>query len=134
MKVIDPGHLYELYQLDQPDDGHEDDPQILMFVKRVGPEYPGNEGPAHHGVTTQEVLRALIDRMIYVENQKPYDLNEDVIRQLRACLYYLEWRAAELRGEEIPPWGPIGEPHWIRYDIENEPTCSTCGHIRCSRH
>ena len=134
MKVIDPGHLYELYQLDQPDDGHEDDPQILMFVKRVGPEYPGNEGPAHHGVTTQEVIRVLIDRMIYVNGQKQHELNADVILKLRKCLYLLEVRAAEMRGYELPPWGPFPSEGWLMADIENEPTCHTCGHIRCDRH
>ena len=130
MKAIDPGHLYELDQLD--DD--LDEPEQLMFVKRVGPEYPGNEGTPHYGVTTQEVIRALIDRMKYVNGQKPHELNEDVIICLRKCLFFLEVRAAEMRGDELPPWSPIGSPDWLREDIENEPTCQACGHIRCDRH
>jgi hypothetical protein len=59
MKVLEAGHKYELLSLD----GGE--PQILTFVKREGEGYPGNVGH-HPGTTLQEVLRAEIDRGMYV--------------------------------------------------------------------
>jgi hypothetical protein len=52
MKIIDPGHKYELDQLDG--EGKE----ILTFVKRDTPSerYPGNQGH-YPGTNMQEVLR-----------------------------------------------------------------------------
>lgn len=56
MKVIDPGHVYDLRSLDG------EQLNRLVFVKREGPSYPGNVGH-YPGTTMQEVLRALIDRL-----------------------------------------------------------------------
>ena len=48
MKVLDPGHVYELAQLDR--ESYDRYPVAhLTFVKRVGEGYPGNEGEAHAG-------------------------------------------------------------------------------------
>ena len=115
MRVIDPGHAYALRDLD----GEAE--TVLRFVKRVGPEYPGNAG-AHPGPTTQEVLRALIDRTIFVDSQQPHHQNAVAIRDMRSALAALEARASERHG--VPcRWGPA--------EIETMPTCPTCGHIWC---
>jgi hypothetical protein len=68
MRVMDPGHWYELALLDALPNrlGLE----TLRFVKRVGDKFPGNQLPAYAGTTTQEVLRALIDRTKYVDAQE----------------------------------------------------------------
>ncbi len=137
MKVIDPGHTYALDSLDGAP------PFTLSFVKRVGDLYPGNAGEPHGGPTTQEVIRALIDRTKYVDQQAlmlkypgwedDHRYNDNVIEDLRQCLLNLESRAARTRGE----WDKLGAA--LRYefkyvDIEAIPTCSTCGHIMCGRH
>lgn len=67
MIVLDPGHRYHLHTLD------DNAPQAywpLQFVKREGAKFPGNLGH-YPGTTTQEVLRACIDRAGYVNRQIP---------------------------------------------------------------
>ena len=121
MKVLDPGHMYRLRWLDGGSFG------ILRFVKRSGDGYPGNIG-SYPGTTTQEVLRALIDRTQYVDNQIPDERNKDVLYHLRSAIFYLESRAAERHGrlEEFNRTIPIQLPV-----IENMPTCDKCNHIGC---
>ncbi len=119
MREIDPGHLYELDTLDSGYGRGE----ILRFVKRVGDKFPGNEPPAYSGTTTQEVLRALIARTKYVDGQRHFDENDDVIEHLRAALWLLEWRAHRVRDSRLPLWRP--------HEVEHAPTCITCGHITC---
>jgi hypothetical protein len=117
MKVIDPGHIFELYTLDDPTQGHD----RLRFVKREGNGYPGNVG--HHGGTNmQEVIRALIARTKYLNAQIPNRNNMLVLRNLREALYFLEKRAAQRHGR-------IG--FQMSENIELLKTCGTCGHIGC---
>jgi hypothetical protein len=119
MRVIVPGHIYELDHLD----GFFK--TKLCFVKREGPDFPGNVG-SHEGPTTQEVIRALIDRTSYVDKQKPAWENVHVIDGLRSALYYLEKRAKRMRGEHISA---------LPYEhVELAPVCSECGHIECTKH
>lgn len=118
MTVVEPGHVFVLAPLDGAGS------QVLRFVKRVGPLYPGNERPEWAGTTTQEVLRALIARTIYVDGQLPNRCNALVLSNLRASLWALEDRAAD-RHNRPRPWRD-------RVDVENIPTCASCGHIGCS--
>lgn len=94
--------------------------QILTFVKRMGPRYPGNT-TKHHGTTTQEVLRALIERTDYVNNQEPCAETEAVAGLLRSALYLLEVRAARKRGVNIM------FPTLAKF--EQEPVSPKDGHI-----
>jgi hypothetical protein len=119
MDVIDPGHVYALECLD----GEEDEIQLLQFVKREGPGYPGNVGH-HSGVNIQEVLRVLIDRIKYLDNQIPHVSNQLALRLLRLAILALELRAAERHGRE---WVQTGHDE----DIEYRPVCVKCGHIGC---
>jgi hypothetical protein len=121
MHVIDPGHEYLLNAIDG---GH---PQILSFVKREGTNYPGNIG-THAGLLTQEVLRVLIDRCKYMNNQGSCAETAVIISSLQTALLAFEVRAARCRGTSIELAGLDG--------IEQEPTCPKCGHIQCdfSRH
>ena len=118
MRIIDPGHQYELTSFD----GGE--PQKLTFVKRNDPpeKYPGNEN-AYPGTQTQEVLRALIQRSLYVNNQEPCEETQNVIVRLRRCLYDLEKRHARRHGSDFQTF--VGLP------IEEHPFCQDCGHIYC---
>jgi hypothetical protein len=85
MKIIDPGHIYELKQLG------DDKIQTITFIKRSGgaiqyeKEWPG--------LQTQEVLRAVIDRTIYLDNVLPCKETKEAIKHLRAALYWYEARA-----------------------------------------
>ena len=123
MKVLDPGHRYLLAHLDGVGE------TSLVFVKRVGERYPGNAG-AHEGTTTQEVLRALIERAKFVEAQKPSRHNVTAIAYLREALFALEVRAAIERDDQVE--FSLATNH--RRDIEGMPTCATCGHVACRAH
>lgn len=116
MKVIDPGHAYQLNHLDGT--AHTE----LVFVKRDGAGYPGNVGH-HEGTNLQEVLRACIDRVKYLDNQIHDDENDNVLFYLRHAISHLEARAALRHGRE---WSVMS------VDIELQPTCARCGHIGCA--
>jgi hypothetical protein len=132
MKIIDPGHVYELDWLDgEPETAYFGDPEDtetpehpanrLIFIKREGPGYPGNVG-SHPGTNIQEVLRVLIDRLKYLNNQIPDNHNSLALSDLREALWFLEHRAAERHGRFLKVWP---------WEIELEPTCRKCGHIGC---
>lgn len=126
MKIVDPGHIYLLTVLDD----EIRPPRYpwgleLVFVKREGePQYPGNIG-RHPGTTTQEVLRALIERSKYVNNQIPDPRNDQVLINLRDAMAHLELRAAERHGRILNIRDLVEGP------IESLPTCSKCNHIGC---
>lgn len=90
MKIIEPGHIYQLGQLDL---GLDDTKQYLTFVNRE----PGYE---HSGTMTQEVLRVLIDRTHHCDNCLPDDINADIIYHLKMALVYHEMRALRRKAEK----------------------------------
>lgn len=120
--VIDPGHCYELLTLD----GNEHKlPQTLLFVKRMDllhpDKFPGNTS-VNPGTTMQSVIRCLIERIDYLQNQIP-DVNNIAIRgYLVSCLWLLEDRAA--RRHE---WSFDYRPD----DMMLMPMCPHCGHVVC---
>jgi hypothetical protein len=120
VRIGDPGHVYWLSQLDVGSNDHLE--RRLIFVKRDQPPeaFPGNVGH-HAGTTSQEVMRVLIDRAKYVDNQISCQANGLVIFHLRKAILALEERAAKRHGRELGLTRP---------DIENEPTCPKCGHIQ----
>lgn len=133
MKVIDPGHEYRLDFLDGKGlqctvflSGERNiiRSDTLTFVKREGEKYPGNIGK-HAGTTIQEVLRVLIDRVGYVDNQVPHARNQYVLAYLREAIYELELRAAQQHGRVLDITSVD------RQSIEVLPTCPKCLHIGC---
>lgn len=115
MKTLDEGHKYALATLDG--DGS---PETLTFVKRMGDKYPGNES-AYSGTTLQEVLRACLDRVYYLDNQQPGQENVEVIKALVMAVTQLEARAARKHNRRAPPPGKAlyGE------------LCGKCLHVGC---
>ena len=85
MKIIDPGHIYELRQLG------DDKTKVITFVKRSGGSIKYSE--EWPGLQTQEVLRALIDRTIYLYKILPCKETEEALKHLRMALYLYEVRA-----------------------------------------
>lgn len=121
MRVVDPGHKYLLDSLDNGS------PIPLTFVKRDAPaeRYPGNIGH-YPGTLIQEVLRALIDRGEYLQNQQPCEETQEFVNLMRRGLWVLESRVRRVRHEP---------PLEIQLSaIERQPTCDICGHITCSEH
>ncbi len=122
MKILDPGHVYELDILDGNDDFGGN---VLTFVKREGPNFPGNVGK-FPGTTSQEVIRALISRAVYVNGQHPCVENDAVISLLESALLLLEVRAARKHGHALT------EPSMVSFLLKQK--CPTCFHINCEVH
>ena len=122
MQVLDPGHCYSVDYFDNVDgDGNQIvEPLPIQFMKRIGDKFPGNEGPPVPGTNCQEVLRVLIDRVKYLENQVPCKENRVIIGELRNTIQLFEWRAAQRHGTECQIFAE---------DVENVPACPVCGHI-----
>lgn len=114
MIVVDPGHECLLSSLDGEQENR------LVFVKREGPGYPGNIGH-HPGTTMQEVLRVLIDRANYVNNQIRSYLTEEAIGHMEKAILALEIRAARRHGRPDV---------YLRQAVDG-PTCKKCGHAGC---
>lgn len=103
MKVIEPGHIYELNQLDEKGTGF---PQVLVFVNR--------EDNPHQGTQTQEALRCcidvlecLIDRTNHCDACLRWEGNDRIVksmseaqRQMRLALLFHEQRAMERKMEK----------------------------------
>jgi len=79
-EVIKPGHTYALKQLDGDAYHH------LQFVQRS----PHEPKP---GTTNQEVCRALIDRVKFLDSEVPWDGNAQIIYHLRMVIALHEARA-----------------------------------------
>ena len=86
MKIIEPGHIYELAVFDG------DTPVRLTFVNREA-------GQEHGGTRTQEVLRALIDRTLHCDSCLRWPGNDQIIHHLRMALVLHEARALERKTE-----------------------------------
>ncbi len=116
MKVIDPGHMYKLLTLDG---GRE---QNLVFVKRKGPGFPGNKNK-YPGTTCQSVLRALVDRVQYLDNQIPCRENKAILNNLKESIWLFEKRAADRHGLIF---------NSSMEETCQKPMCPTCGHTKCN--
>jgi len=117
--VIDPGHKYKLLTLDGSLE------QTLTFVKRCDSEhpekYPGNKD-SYPGTTIQSVIRCLIDRIGYLQNQIPHPSNVAIREMFLRQLWLLEDRAAERHGYSFEY-----RPH----ETASLPMCPHCGHVVC---
>jgi hypothetical protein len=93
MEIIDPGHVYDLWQLGS------DEPQRRSYVKRSGGavQYP-EEWP---GIQCQESFRADIDRCKYLNSIIPCTETEDAIYHLRMALFMFEARAYRRKVEHL---------------------------------
>lgn len=108
MKVIFPGHLYELDHLDG------DRTQQLRFVDR-------GHGTNYQGTYNQEVLRALIHRMQFLHGEKPWPLNEQIVYHLRMALVLHEARALckkVEKGQFLPEQLPVGQDGHFKFKAE----------------
>lgn len=121
MRVLDKGHDYELGALDG------DHAQNLRFVKRCDmtdpSKYPGNKN-AYPGTTLQIVLRVLINRVQYLQNQKWCVENVLIRFCLMTAIWLLEFRAARRHSA------------WYLHGLDfalHEPICERCGHTVCEQ-
>lgn len=104
MKILDDGHLYELADL------RGNGTQIISFYKDAS-----INGSHRDGCSLQEVIRVLIDRILFLDNQKQAPENSEIVTHARHMIRLLEARAARIsveKGERIE-LSPIGKSgHW----------------------
>lgn len=81
MRPIYPGHLYILNHLDGPGK------TTIQFVQRAPLHEP------KEGITNQEVLRAVIDRVKQLDREVPWSGNAEIIFHLRMAIALHENRA-----------------------------------------
>ena len=102
MKVVEKGHVYDLAS---KHDEKQGDGNTLVFVNL-------EKGREHNGTTTQEVLRALIDRTRHCNNCLPHPNNERIVYHLRMALVLHEARALERKTEKdelMPEYVTLGD-------------------------
>jgi hypothetical protein len=114
LRETDPGHCYILQCLDG------NGIITITFVKREGSKYPGNKGH-HPGTNLQEVLRACLARLAYLDGQVQDDRNKIAAGHLGRAIYLLEERAAD-RHHRKPP---------TPFEAIFSTTCEHCGHVGC---
>ena len=117
MIEIDEGHIYKLQVLDTE---YKDALPNLIFVKREGAKFPGNEGH-HPGTNIQEVLRAVIARLAYLDGQEQDDRNKIAAGHIGRVIYLLEQRAAQRHGRKPP----------TAMEAIFGKACDKCGHVGC---
>lgn len=138
MEVLDLGHSYLVHQYDaHPDSGFIE--ANITFMKRNEPseKYPGNIN-YYPGTNCQEVLRVLIDRVNYLDNQQEDYDNNEIIHSLRKDLYLFErrnwWNKHHTEKGWFEHFGSKGIDTISDQPIELLPTCRTCGHWFCEEH
>lgn len=87
MKVLTPGHLYEL------DSMEEANPQLLQFIQKLK-NAAGQFVTVQDGTTNEEVLKVLIDRLRTLGEKLPSRENALAITKAEECLMWLEKRTA----------------------------------------
>lgn len=133
MKMIEPGHRYKIQ--DYPCTNEEPDLlslQEIQFVEKVGNKFPGNL-KEENGTNCQEILRVLINRCIYLNNQKPSPKTIRIIEQLRNTLYLFEYHAAELK-DKLDVFFQMKSIRPNLVGIEEINPCKICGHIYPHSH
>ena len=132
MKVIEPGHIYEVFNNGAPGS------QIITFINT-------EEGSEHPGAISQEFIRVLIDRLKHKDGRNTCIENGDLIYHFRMALLNYEARAyrrkiAELNGTDEEhdnfkernrdvPFDDLGWVDGPRDGIENIPV-GPDGHIQ----
>ena len=107
MKIIDKGHRYLL-----KNNRKETYSNTLIFYKD-----PIIHGEGYDGTTNQEVIRALIDRIKFLNSQKPHEINSKIIYHLRMALALHEIRHIERFVEE---GYPIEKLNVYMNDLKND--------------
>lgn len=108
MKVLNRGHVYKLNNNKSP--SHT----ILTFFKD---EKINGEG--FDGTTNQEVLRALINRVKFLDSQKYHPVNNEIINCLRKAIVLHEQRHLDRlleKGVEIENLKTFSDSHVVTLD------------------
>lgn len=100
MKIIEPGHIYELNWLDGEPKRLTDGMLHAEYIPENRLVFVNRENTPHAGTQTQEVLRALIDRTQHCDRCLRWEGNDQIIAHLRMALVLHEARALERKTQK----------------------------------
>jgi len=98
MKVLNPGHLYELANFEHP----ETIGQCIQFIEKK----PVVEGSfdlqtVNNGTTNEEVIKVLVDRLQFLNVKAACRENSIAITHLETALLWLEKRTADRKARNV---------------------------------
>ena len=91
MKVITPGHKYDL------DNFENDDSQRIQFIQKSAFNTQGELRTVSDGTTNEEVLLMLIDRMEFLNRLIPCRETSIAITKVQEALLWLNHRTVDRR-------------------------------------
>ena len=95
MKVIEKGHSYFLENFE-----NKNEYQLLKFINKKVDEN-GDFKTFHDGITNEEIINVLIDRIIYLNQKHPCIENEKVLICLEDALIYLKIRTIQRENRNV---------------------------------
>lgn len=104
MKVLTPGHLYELAWFEEPTQellDNEGPGQRIQFIEKRQVPPHGNFETVNNGTTNEEVLAMMIDRMESLNAKLPNFYTSSAIGLLRMTLDLLNQRTAERKARNV---------------------------------
>jgi len=98
MKILTPGHKYELANFEQPDQPG----QVLQFIEKVPAALGSTElRTVNDGTTNEEVLRVLVDRLNSLQGKFPCRENSIAITHIETAALWLEKRTADRKARGV---------------------------------
>ena len=100
MKVLTEGHKYELENFDVP----QRPGQVIQFIEKMQyskDEATGQLTTVNDGTTNEDVLKVLIDRMVFLQAKCPCRENAVVLTNLETSLMWLEKRTADRKARGV---------------------------------
>lgn len=103
MKMIEPGHIYDLENMEFPNTH-----QRISFIKKSD-DGSGVLQTDHDGTTNEEVLKVLIERVSYLNHKLPCKENEIALKALREAFAVLNARTKIRRQQNVEG---TNQPHY----------------------
>jgi hypothetical protein len=99
MRVVVPGHLYELHSFEA--DGNP--PQTIQFIEKLPTAggAPGELYTLNNGTTNEEVMKMLIDRLQFLHAKLPSKESACAITHIEEALMWLEKRTAARKARSV---------------------------------
>ena len=95
IKILEPGHVYELKNMEQMYEGIDSYQQLNFIWKEQKTPDSKEMELIKNGTTNEAVLEMLIDRMEWLDGRFPSDYNKKVIDLLKQSVVALEERTAD---------------------------------------